>query len=45
VYFSVPKYLSPIFAIVIICAILFFSRYAYDVLRIVVDVFLLFLAG
>lgn len=44
-YLFVPKYLSPIFAIVILWAILFLSRYSYDVWRTVVDIFLLFLAG
>lgn len=44
-YFSIPKYLSPIFAIVVLCLILYVSRYTYDIGRTVVDIFLLFLAG
>jgi class 3 adenylate cyclase/CHASE2 domain-containing sensor protein len=45
VYFFIPKYLSPIFAIVISIFILWLSRYLYGVQRIVVDIFPLFLAG
>lgn len=44
-YFTVPKYLSPILAIVMMIAILFVSRYVYDIQRVLVDVFYLFLAG
>jgi adenylate cyclase len=44
-YFYIPKYLSPIFAIVAVCLILYISRYTYDIARTVVDIFLLFLAG
>ena len=45
VYYYIPKYLSPIFAIVSMVAILFLSRWAYDSARVLVDIFLLFLAG
>lgn len=44
-YFYIPKYLSPIFAIIMLCSILYVSRYTYDIGRTVVDIFLLFLAG
>ncbi len=44
-YFYIPKYLSPIFAILMLCSILYVSRYTYDIGRTVVDIFLLFLAG
>jgi class 3 adenylate cyclase/CHASE2 domain-containing sensor protein len=44
-YYFVPKYLSPIFAIVMLVGVLYITRYTYDVGRIVSDVFLLFLAG
>jgi adenylate cyclase len=44
-YFFVPKYLSPIFAIVTIVSILYASRYIYDIHRVLVDISLLFLAG
>lgn len=44
-YFLLPRYLSPIFAISMLAAILYVSRYLYDVHRVLVDISLLFLAG
>lgn len=44
-YLTIPKYVSPIIAITTLCLILYISRYAYDVNRVVVDIFPLFLAG
>lgn len=44
-YFSVSKYLSPILAIVMMATILYLSRYSYDMQRVLVDIFYLFLAG
>lgn len=43
-YYFIPKYLSPFFAIVMLVGILYVTRYTYDVGRVVTDVFLLFLA-
>jgi hypothetical protein len=44
-YLLLPSYLSPILAIVMMVSILWISRYLYDVERILVDIFPLFLAG
>ncbi len=44
-YFLLPKFISPIFAIVMMVAILWVSRYLYDIQRLLVDIFPLFLAG
>ncbi len=44
-YFYLPTYLSPIFAIAMMIAIIWWSRYTYDVHRTLVDIFPLFLAG
>lgn len=43
-YFYLPTYLSPIFAIVFLVATLYISRYIYDFDRIVVDILPLFLS-
>ncbi len=43
-YFILPKYLSPIFAIMMLAMILYAARYTYDANRILVDISLLFLA-
>ena len=43
-YYYVPKFLSPIFAIVTLIGILYVVRYTYDIGRVVTDVSLLFLA-
>ena len=43
-YFYLPNYLSPIFAIAILGSTLWASRYLYDVYRILVDIFPLFLS-
>ncbi len=44
-YLLLPSYLSPILAIAMMCAILWLSRYLYDVERTLVEVLPLFLAG
>jgi len=44
-YYTLPKYFSPFVLIILLCAILWISRYLYDVGRVLVDIFLLFLAG
>lgn len=44
-YFFLPKYLSPILAIVVLIVILWISRYLYGSERFLVDIFPLFLAG
>lgn len=44
-YYFLPKFLSPFFAIVIMIGTVWISRYTYDVYRYVLDIFLLFLAG
>lgn len=43
-YFYLPTFVSPIIAIVFIIATLWISRYLYDIERIVVDIFPLFLS-
>jgi adenylate cyclase len=43
-YFYLPAYLSPIFAIVLLGLTLWTSRYLYDIHRIVVDILPLFLS-
>jgi class 3 adenylate cyclase/CHASE2 domain-containing sensor protein len=45
VYFFIPKYISPIFAIIISVFLLWLARYLYGAQRILVDIFPLFLAG
>lgn len=45
VYFFVPKYLSPIFAIASILATIWVTRWLYDGPRVLVDIFPLFLSG
>lgn len=44
-YFFIPKFLSPIIAIVSFLMIIWMSRYLYDRERILVDIFPIFLAG
>lgn len=44
VYFFIPKFLSPIIAIIAFLATLWIGRYFYDKVRIVVDIFPLFLS-
>lgn len=44
-YFMLPKYVSPIFAITMLVMILYVARYTYDANRVLVDISLLFLAG
>ena len=44
-YLLLPSYLSPILAIVMMLAIVWVSRYLYDIERTLVDIFPLFLAG
>jgi adenylate cyclase len=43
-YFILPKYLSPLFAITILAMVLYAARYTYDIHRVLVDISLLFLA-
>jgi adenylate cyclase len=43
-YFTVSKYLSPLFAITILAMVLYAARYTYDIHRVLVDISLLFLA-
>lgn len=45
IYYTVPKYLSQILAIAILCGLLFALRWSYDSLRILGDATLVFLAG
>lgn len=45
IYFFVPKYLSPLFAIISCIAVIYVTRWGYDVGRTVGDVFLFLLAG
>jgi class 3 adenylate cyclase/CHASE2 domain-containing sensor protein len=45
VYFSLPRFLSPVVAILFLILILYISRYLYDRERLLVDIFPLFLAG
>jgi adenylate cyclase len=44
-YFTVSKYLSPLFAITILAMVLYATRYTYDIHRVLLDISLLFLAG
>jgi class 3 adenylate cyclase/CHASE2 domain-containing sensor protein len=45
VYFFLPRFLSPVVAILFLVLILYISRYLYDRGRLLVDIFPLFLAG
>lgn len=45
IYFYIPKYLSPIFAIVITLLTIYVVRYAYDIYRTLFDILPLLLSG